>query len=53
MRNIGLWVLNRLDVLLSVWTNLAIIHVLDEFRNDLSHKKRVVAVLQYIISGNP
>ena len=39
MRNIGPWVLNRLHVLLSVWTNLAVIHVLDEVRHDLSHKK--------------
>jgi len=53
MRNIGLWVLNRLHVLLSVWTNTAVIHVFEVFRNDLSHRKGVAALSQYIISGNP
>ena len=32
---------------------MVVTHVLDMFRNDLSHKKRVEAVLQYNISGNP
>jgi hypothetical protein len=32
---------------------MAVTHVLEMFRNDLSHQKLVVAVLQYIISGNP
>jgi ribosomal protein S17E len=32
---------------------MAVTHVLEMFRNDFSHNKRVVAVLQYIISGDP
>ena len=32
---------------------MTVIHVLDVFRHDLSHRKGVAAVLQYTISGNP